>query len=145
MISIPRGTCTPLILLSLALIAVIFISNKTDFKIKNTTIGLRKDSSRISSKSTQQQWEPFNTTNPHSKSWCPKAVCQNSPMCAPCNRRHLLLLATARSGSTTLLSMLNQLPLVRMSGENNNELYVASRLISNLKPKHGSAPIQIFC
>jgi hypothetical protein len=37
--------------------------------------------------------------------------------------------------------MLNQLPLVRMSGENNNELYVASRLISNLKEEHGSAPI----
>jgi hypothetical protein len=57
-------------------------------------------------------------------------------MCTPCNRRYLFILATARSGSTTLLKMMNYLPDVRISGENINELYVASTLISNLKGEH---------
>ena len=81
----------------------------------------------------QPPYQSFNRTNPHKESWCPFATCHNSPMCTPCNRRYLFILATARSGSTTLLKMLNYLPDVRMSGENRNELFVASTLISNFK------------
>ena len=87
----------------------------------------------------------YNTTNPHfvannsntTKSWCPGASCNNSPVCAPCNRRFLFIVATGRSGSTTLLRMFNALPNVRISGENNNELYVASQLESNLEGAKG--------
>ena len=78
----------------------------------------------------------FNQTNPHKHSWCPSASCHNSPMCSPCNRRYLFIVATGRSGSTTLLKMLDFLPNVRLSGENNNELFVASQLESNLRGAH---------
>jgi len=81
-------------------------------------------------------WDPFNNTNPNID-WCPLAKCHNSPLCTPCKRRFLLLLATGRSGSTTILKMLNFLPNVRLSGENNNQLYVASELIRNLNGTNG--------
>ena len=35
-----------------------------------------------------------------------------------CNRRYLFILATPRSGSTTMFTTLNALPGVRLSGEN---------------------------
>lgn len=54
--------------------------------------------------------------------WCPTAVCLNSDVCQPCHRRFLILIATGRSASTTLTYMLDQLPGVRMSGENNDAL-----------------------
>jgi hypothetical protein len=57
-------------------------------------------------------FQPFNETNPHKTSWCPKASCHNSPICAPCNKRFLFILATGRSGSTSLLDMMNKLPNV---------------------------------
>lgn len=72
----------------------------------------------------------FNHTNPFEKHWCPNAKCFNSPNCAPCNQRFLFIIATGRSGSTTLMKMLNQLPNVRLSGENYNILYEASKLYS---------------
>jgi len=59
-------------------------------------------------------------------------------MCSPCNRRYLFIIATVRSGSTTLLQMLNHLPNVRLSGENLNELYVTSLLASNLEKSSSS-------
>lgn len=77
--------------------------------------------------------QPFNQTNPHYDSWCPHARCYNSPLCSPCNRRFLFLIATGRSGSTTLLRMFNELPNVRLSGENHNEFYLASKLVTNLE------------
>ncbi len=70
----------------------------------------------------------FNQINPFKKSWCPSAKCFNSPLCQPCNQRYLFIIATGRSGSTTLLSMFNQLPRVRLSGENYNIVYKASEL-----------------
>ena len=54
--------------------------------------------------------------------WCPDADCQSTPLCAPCRRRFLVLVASARSASTTAQMMLHSLPGVRMSGENNNAL-----------------------
>jgi len=65
--------------------------------------------------------------------WCPFASCHNSPLCAPCNRRFLFIISTGRSGSTTLLEMMNMLPNVRISGENYNELYYMYNLIRNLE------------
>jgi len=76
-------------------------------------------------------WEPFNSTNPNID-WCPHASCSNSPICTPCRRRFLLIIATGRSGSTTLLSMMNQLPGVRLSGENKNELKKEMDATNNL-------------
>jgi hypothetical protein len=57
-------------------------------------------------------FQPFNKTNPFNSSWCPGALCHNSPICAPCNKRYLFILATGRSGSTSLLEMMNKLPNV---------------------------------
>ncbi len=79
---------------------------------------------------TKSKWKPFNLTNPFQDSWCPKAECHNSPICTPCHQRFLFILATGRSGSTSLLKMLNQLPNVRLSGENYNILYEMSKLSS---------------
>jgi hypothetical protein len=79
-------------------------------------------------------WKAFNHSNPH-KEWCPAAKCFNSPICAPCDRRFLFIVASPRSGSTTLLHMLSALPNVRLSGENFNELYYTSKLTTNLKNK----------
>jgi len=76
--------------------------------------------------------KPFNTTNPHPK-FCPNALCHNSPLCSPCNRRYLFILAPGRTGSTTLLTMFNKLPGVRLSGENYGELNLAAHLSSNLE------------
>ncbi len=95
-----------------------------------------------SSTITSPSYEAFNTTNPHETSWCPNAKCQNSPICVPCNRRYLFIVATGRSGSTTLLSMLNYLPNVRLSGENNDELFIASRLESNLRTSKGHSILE---
>ena len=80
-------------------------------------------------------FQPFNTSNPFQNSWCPEATCNNSPVCAPCKRRFLFIVSTGRSGSTTLLRMMNMLPNVRLSGENSNELFVASKLVTNLRTK----------
>jgi len=82
-------------------------------------------------KNSLKEWKPFNTTNPH-VNWCPLAGCQNSPMCTPCQRRFLLIIATGRSGSTSLLRMMNLLPGVRLSGENNNELNSEKKALDNL-------------
>ncbi len=89
-------------------------------------------SSTVVQNQTADDWEPFNSTNPHKDTFCPKAKCQNSPLCTPCNRRHFLILSTARSGSTTLLRMFNELPNMRLSGENHNQLYLVSKLTKNL-------------
>ncbi len=76
-----------------------------------------------------KNYQSFNKVNPH-EGWCPNAVCHNSPICAPCNRRYLFILAPGRTGSTTLLSMFNLLPGVRIAGENFGELNLAEDLLS---------------
>jgi len=123
------------------LIAVIFyylyLNNTSNGQLINSTKRLTEymmdDLMAISH--TKLDWKPLNNTNPHSK-WCPSANCHNSPLCEPCKQRFILLLATARSGSTTLLKMFNLLPNVRLSGENNNELFIASKVESNLHIKN---------
>ncbi len=72
-----------------------------------------------SSSSSSSAYLSFNNTNSHKDTWCPYAICRNSPSCTPCNRRYLLIVANGRSGSSTLLRMLNLLPRIRLSGENN--------------------------
>jgi hypothetical protein len=56
----------------------------------------------------------------YTSSWCPNANCTGSPICYPCQRRWLIVLATGRSVSTTLKEMIERLPGIRMTGENNN-------------------------
>ena len=56
------------------------------------------------------------------QAWCPNAQCQVTDLCHPCKRRYLILIAMRRSGSTTLQQMLDSLPGVRLSGENNGML-----------------------
>lgn len=71
---------------------------------------------------------PLNTTS----LWCPNAVCLNSDLCQPCRRRFLIVMATGRSASTTLTFMLDALPGVRMSGENNDELKAIRNMMDNV-------------
>jgi hypothetical protein len=52
--------------------------------------------------------------------WCPFANCQDSVLCLPCKKRYLFVVAVGRSGSTTMQSMLNMLPGVRLTGENDD-------------------------
>lgn len=73
----------------------------------------------------------FNDNNPH-EGWCPDAKCTNSPVCYPCDRRFLIEIATKRSGSTSLMHMLDKLPGVRMGGENNNALHKIANLFKGL-------------
>jgi hypothetical protein len=61
--------------------------------------------------------------------WCPSAVCHNSALCRPCDRRFLILICTGRSASTTLMNMMDSLPGIRVSGENNNVLMRLHELI----------------
>ena len=74
----------------------------------------------------------FSLDNPN-KAWCPDAKCYNSPLCEPCKRKFLIVIATGRSGSTTLINMLNLLPNVRMAGENNGHLFHGMSAINTLK------------
>jgi hypothetical protein len=57
-----------------------------------------------------------------SSNWCPRSTCHNSAICQPCKRRYLIIFASGRSASTTLTWMMDSLPGVRMSGENNDLL-----------------------
>jgi hypothetical protein len=72
---------------------------------------------------------------PIDKKWCPfvtDKLCHNSALCRPCQDRFLFIIATGRSASTTLTYMLDALPNVRMSGENDNELLAIRRMHENL-------------
>jgi hypothetical protein len=100
-------------------------------KNESNKIKLTKTSSNQKAASKPQSIASVN------KAWCPAASCSNSALCQPCRQRFLFILATGRSASTTLLDMINHLPNVRLAGENNNELYIASLLEKNL-------PIQGF-
>jgi hypothetical protein len=77
----------------------------------------------------------FNQINPFKESWCPLAKCFNSPLCQPCKQRYLFIIATGRSGSTTLLSMFNQLPNVRLSGENYNIVFKTFELLKPIEER----------
>ena len=88
-----------------------FVTVGPNFTI-GTTNGIAKSAEDDMNDTTLKAFEPFNSTNPHEKSWCPSAICNNSPLCQPCKKRFLFILAIGRSGSTTLLSMLNHLPNV---------------------------------
>jgi hypothetical protein len=56
----------------------------------------------------------------YTSSWCPNANCTGTPICYPCQRRWLIIVTTGRSASTTLTEMIDRLPGIRMTGENNN-------------------------
>ena len=75
----------------------------------------------------KQQQQPAGVVDVDNSPWCPLAVANANPPskndrvgCQPCDRRFLILISTGRSASTTLTWMLDTLPGVRMSGENNN-------------------------
>ena len=71
----------------------------------------------------EQQEHQGGLSNQAKATWCPQATCPVTTICHPCKRRYLILLAAGRSGSTTLLHMLNSLPGIRLSGENNGVLH----------------------
>jgi hypothetical protein len=55
--------------------------------------------------------------------WCPFANCNHASIgCNPCQQRFLFEIATGKSGSTSVMSMLSALPGMRMAGENNDFL-----------------------
>jgi hypothetical protein len=119
---------------SLTETAIKFQRPKSEYSIRDESVD---DTDTRNKDDTYGNYTPFNTTNPHGDSWCPYATCQNSPLCAPCNRRYILILATGRSGSTTLLKMMNFLPNVRLSGENRNFIGISRPLISNFQVDQG--------
>lgn len=80
----------------------------------------------------------------HHPSWCPDAVCHDSALCHPCQRRFLIIIATGRSASTTLTYMMNSLPGVRMSGENNDTLGTIRHMISNIRDLKNFDPSHTF-
>jgi len=81
--------------------------------------------------SQSQSHSDFSSQN---LAWCPNAACSNSALCQPCRQRFLFILSTGRAASTALLlDMINRLPNVRVGGENNNTLYIASKLETNLE------------
>lgn len=88
------------------------LSWQTSFTDLGNNGKLNKKEAAEESRSSEP-FEPFNNTNPYEEAWCPLATCNNSPVCAPCNKRYLFIIATGRSGSTTLLKMFNSLPNVR--------------------------------
>jgi hypothetical protein len=55
-------------------------------------------------------------------SWCRNSTCNNSLLCQSCKRRYLIIFTSGRSASTTLTWMMDSLPGIRMSGENNDLL-----------------------
>ena len=78
----------------------------------------------------------YNRDNPNDM-WCPEATCFNSPVCQSCKRRFLIEIATGRSGSTSLMHMLEMLPGVRMGGENKNQLYAIRKMFDNFPRRYG--------
>ena len=129
-------------LVTVSIIVLIFRFDVTLMQKNNSIVGVdphntlqTKHSYKKKNKESKVKldYEPFNKTNPHEDSWCPYAECDNSPTCTPCNRRFLFIIATGRSGSTTLLKMFNQLPNVRLSGENYNVLYHAANIYRAIK------------
>ena len=62
--------------------------------------------------------------------WCDCAACARRPgvRCDLCEGRHVFVLGTGRSGSTTILEALNSLPGVALSGENHASLEAAEEL-----------------
>ncbi len=134
-----RGIIVLLVIVIIIQQVIFMASRPPDLELDEKSVLLKPKSSTSKSHQTLKKKldsqaefnvvKPFNRTNPYTRSWCPKATCNNSPLCTPCNRRYLFIIATGRSGSTTLLKMFNQLPNVRLSGENWNILYHASSLI----------------
>lgn len=117
-LSLDFGSQWHCILFSLCLI-FIFVQTQT-FQLSRYLFLQSSDSS------------PYNLDNPHPQ-WCPYATCHNSPICKPCQRRFLIVIATGRSGSTTVINMLDLLPNVRMAGENNGHLMWGFYAVNNLK------------
>jgi hypothetical protein len=70
----------------------------------------------------------------YSSSWCPNAKCQGTPLCYPCQRRWLIVVTVGRSASTSLTRMLNLLPGVRMTGENNDLVGRFANLLQGSSP-----------
>lgn len=66
-------------------------------------------------------------------SWCTsRSVCATesygTDLCYPCQRRWLVLISSARSGSTTLTEMMGSLTGLRMGGENANAVVLFEEL-----------------
>lgn len=79
---------------------------------------------QVSSNKTQRavSEKPSFYNHQKSKFWCPDATCVDSKLCQPCQHQFLMIFATGRSASTTLTWMLDELPGIQMSGENNQLL-----------------------
>lgn len=75
----------------------------------------------------------------YTTSWCPFAKCNNSPLCQPCSRRYLIVIASGRSASTTMLYMMNRLPNVRLSGENNNMVRAIDTMLRTMSDREDLA------
>jgi len=111
-------------------VLLLVMGNMPKLDIENTTVF--SSTADCSPKATKNS---LPDTDFGGSPWCPNAICPNSDLCHPCRRRFLILIATGRSASTTLTYMLNSLPGIRMSGENNDELKAIRRMIDNIRSK----------
>jgi hypothetical protein len=112
--------CRNRLILCVLIALVVYEYLCQDLELTTETLRVLTSSSSPSSDTAhlRHHWDNDNQAS----SWCPHAQCHDSELCHPCHRRFLIVLATARSASTTLTWMLDALPGVRMSGENNDLL-----------------------
>lgn len=75
-------------------------------------------------------WLPALALGGCDPTWCDCAACARRPgvRCDLCEGRHVFVLGTGRSGSTTILEALNSLPGVTLSGENHASIEAAEEL-----------------
>lgn len=75
-------------------------------------------------------WLPALALGSCDPTWCDCTACAHRPgvRCDLCEGRHVFVLGTGRSGSTTILEALNSLPGVDLSGENHASLEAAEEL-----------------
>jgi len=111
-------------ILFITFVAMLFLKKIPQFRDKavkqNININIINATAKIDTTTSNSQSHSkipeFNNINPNSD-FCPYATCDNSPLCQPCLRRFIFIIAIGRTGSTTILNMLNMLPGVRLTGE----------------------------
>eukprot|EP00957_Ditylum_brightwellii_P006366 482707-Ditylum_brightwellii.AAC.1 len=119
----------PLFCLSTIIIAQIFLQCNEE----KETFAVDK----VNDPANEFDESPSKKVYPHrtipNNSWCPSVSCKASTsQCQPCARRFLFIIVSGRSGSTSLMHMVEKLPNVRIAGENKNALLAVQHLPERL-------------
>jgi len=116
---------------------VLYLHHAREFCIGFSEIEKQEEDQGCNGSATSAMATPAKSTaleaTPSLQNFCPGALCATTPLCRTCDQKYIFVISMARAGSTTLMKMIGMLPGVRLSGENGNELYVASQLMSHLK------------